>query len=122
LGVTLNCLAEKFEGRYGLVHPCLAYSLLLDKKIACSCEGDTLTLVNLAILSKFFNEPCFMTNILPLSLLPEVAKKLNIPLNEFDPKRTVILGHCSYLEPVPLSIFLLNYSLGGKSIKFIRAV
>jgi len=104
LGITLDCLAEKFEGKYGLIHPCLAYSLLLDEKISCSCEGDTLTLITLVLLNKFFEEPCFMTNILPLSLFSEVSRKLEVPLSKYDKAKTVILGHCSYLGPVPLSI------------------
>ena len=104
IGVTMNCLGERFEGKYGLVYPCLAFSLLQGEGIACSCEGDVISMATLALLNRFLEEPCFMTNILPLSLLPRVAERLGIPVQQYDPSRTILLGHCSYLGIVPFPI------------------
>ena len=104
-GIGIDCLAEPFKTDKGLpVHPCLAFSLLEDSGIACGCEGDPLSIATMLLLMRFLNEPCFMTNIYPLSLAPAVAEHLGIPIHDFSPKRTVLLCHCAYLGVVPPSM------------------
>lgn len=104
-GVGVDCLLKPFYSKAGKpIHPCLAFSLLSDEGIACGCEGDVLSIATMLLLNRFFDEPCFMTNVYPLSIGPVVAKHLGIPVHEFDPKRTILLCHCAYLGVVPPSL------------------
>lgn len=105
IGIGIDCLSSPVKGLNGkVIQPCLAFSLLNDEGIYCGCEGDFLSIITMALVGNYLNEPCFMTNIYPLSIWSFVSKHLGITSLSLDLDKHMLLCHCARLGCVPPSM------------------
>ena len=102
IGMGTNCLNESRSCRST---PCVAWDRLLEERgILWACEGDTISLATICLLSLSLERPLMMTNIYPFLMGDAATKHEKIPgFPEFldQPENHILLAHCGYFGLVP---------------------
>lgn len=105
IGMGTNCLNES---ALCASTPCIAWDrLLTERGMMWACEGDTVTLASIYLLSKALQKPLMMTNIYPFLMGQAALKHEKIPafpeLVE-KPEDHILLAHCGYFGLLPQSM------------------